>query len=309
MTNYGASSVEQLGDFYITAVSSSYNPFTSLSQALSASSASSAFIPTFTPHFTSSASSSTSSSDGGGLSADAIRGIAIGVSLGVCAIFILLAIFIVRKRRANRRKQASQPNLPPAYTPNAPMQQQTNPAYQPVAQHDQQYPPNQAGYFSPPAPGKDGAMVSSQPALSPMQDPNHQHRYSTTNTSLLSPNSTGPGTGSISGRDSAYRNNGVASPTITEVDGSDRPMPEADSIQRPQSTHQGMVSPMQSIHSPGSPPPSNGHFMQQYGNANQSQQPGQGHVQNGYVAPHAGIYEMPHVQPYLGPHEMPNERH
>ncbi|KAL8722057.1 MAG: hypothetical protein Q9225_001379 [Loekoesia sp. 1 TL-2023] len=299
-TNYGASSVQQLSDFYVTAISSTFEPsfFTP-----------STSIPAHSPSITSSPSISYSSNDGGGLSAEAIRGIAIGVSIGVCAIFILLAIFIVRRRRANRIKQASQPNLPPAYTPGAPMQQQNNQAYQPVPQQDQPYSPNQAGYFAPAAPGKDGATVTSQPSLSPGQDPNQQQRYSTATTSLLSPNSTGPGSGSIAGRDSIYKNNNLASPTITEVDGSDRPLPEADSIQRPQSTHQGMVSPMQTGSSTGSPPPPSGHFMQQYGNPGQGQQPGQGSVQNGYVAPHAGTHEMPPTQPYMGPYEMPNERH
>ncbi|KAI4167427.1 MAG: hypothetical protein LQ343_007222 [Gyalolechia ehrenbergii] len=252
-----------------------------------------------------------SSSDDGVLSANAIRGIAIGVSIGVCAILILVAIFIVRRQRANRMKRASQPNLPPAYAPAAPMQlqQQNNVAYQPVPQQDQPYSPDQAGYFAPSVAGKEGATVTSQPSLSPGQDLNQQQRYSNAQTSLLAPNNTGPGASPVSGRDSIYRSNGSASPTITEIDGSERPLPEADSIQRPQSTHQGMVSPMQMGSSAGSPPPSSGHFMQQYGNPSQGQQPGQGQVNDGYMVPRAGTHEMPPTQPYLGPHEMPNERH
>ncbi|KAL9602860.1 MAG: hypothetical protein Q9219_001555 [cf. Caloplaca sp. 3 TL-2023] len=298
-TNYGASSVEQLADFYVTAVSSTYERLTS-----SGSSAFSASAPTRSPLITSSPSTSSSSDDGGGLSADAIRGIAIGVSVGACAIFILLAFIIVRKRRANRMKRAAQPNLPPAYTPGPSMQQHNNQVYQPVPQQDQPYPPNQGGYFAPPAPGKDGAAVTSHASLSPGQDPSQQQRFSTANNSLLSPNT------SVAGRESVYKMTGPTSPTITEVDGSDRPLPEADSIQRPQSTHQGLVSPLQTASNPGSPAPPAGHFMQQYGNPVQGQQqPGQGQMHNGYVAPHAGSHEMPPTQPYMGPYEMPHERH
>ncbi|KAL8933555.1 MAG: hypothetical protein Q9216_006313 [Gyalolechia sp. 2 TL-2023] len=289
--NFGPSSVEQISDFYLTAISSS-------------SSGASSSTPSPPPRITSSTtiSSSSSSDDDEGLSANAIRGIAIGVSIGVFAIFILLAMFIVRRRRANRMKRASQPNLPPAYAPTAPMQQQqqSNGAYQPVPQQDQSYSPNQGGYFAPSGAGK-GPTATTQPSPSLGQDINQQQRYSAANTSLLSPNNTGQGP--VPGRDSIH------SPTITEVDGSDRPLPEADSIQRPQSTHQGMVSPVQMSSSAGSPPPPSGHFMQQYGNPNPGQQPGQGQMHNGYPVPHAGTHEMPPTQPYLGPYEMPNERH
>lgn len=300
-TNFGPSSVEHISDFYLTAISSTIETSTS-----STASSTSLPAPPITPSPT-----IISSSDDGVLSANAIRGIAIGVSIGVCAILILVAIFIVRRQRANRMKRASQPNLPPAYAPAAPMQlqQQNNVAYQPVPQQDQPYSPDQAGYFAPSVAGKEGATVTSQPSLSPGQDLNQQQRYSNAQTSLLAPNNTGPGASPVSGRDSIYRSNGSASPTITEIDGSERPLPEADSIQRPQSTHQGMVSPMQMGSSAGSPPPSSGHFMQQYGNPSQGQQPGQGQVNDGYMVPRAGTHEMPPTQPYLGPHEMPNERH
>ena len=124
----------------------------------------------YTPRYTYSSdsytSSSSSSDSGAGLSAGAIRGIAIGVSLGVCLVFILLAIFIVKRRRANRMKRAAQPNLPPAYSPGAPMQQQppppSNPAYQPVAQQDPSY---QGGYFAPEAVGKNNGNFSHDPTL------------------------------------------------------------------------------------------------------------------------------------------------
>lgn len=297
-TNLGPSSVEQLADFYETAISSSF----SLTNAAVTTRASVTY-PSYTP----SSSNSYTSSGGGGLSAQAIRNIAIGVSVGVCAIFILVAVFIVRRRRANRMKRASQPNLPPAYTPNAPMQlqQQTSQAYQPVSQQDQSYPPTQAGYFGPSAPGKGGVAVTSQPSLSPGQNPNAQQRYSTTSASHPSPNSTRQSHGSIAGRDSFM----PTSPTITEIDGSNRLLPEADSIQRPLSTHTGMVSPLATGSSAGSPPPATGHFMQHHGNPAQEQQPGQGQVHNGYVAPRQGTHEVASTQPFLGPHEMPNERH
>lgn len=289
-TNFGPSSVEQLADFYETAISSSFASITR---------------PSVT--YTSSSSYSYTSSGAGGLSASAIRGIAIGVSLGVCVLFILLAIFIVRRRRANRMKRASQPNLPPAYTSSAPMQlrQQTSQAYQPVPQQDQPYPPAQAGYFAPSPSGKDGVTVTSQPSLSPSQSHNQQQIYSTANVSQLSPNSARQSHGSIAGRDSYM----PTSPTITEVDGSDRPLPEADSIQRPLSTHTGMVSPMATGSNAGSPPPPTGHFMQHHGNPAPGQQPGQGQGQAGYVAPRPDTHEVASTQPHLGPHEMPNERH
>lgn len=305
-TNFGlATSVEQLGAFYDTAISSSVTP--TIAPVPAAATTSSEYAPYTTSSPSYSSSSSSSSSDGGGLSAAAVRGIAIGISLGACVIFILLAIFIVRRRRANRMKQASQPNIPPAYTPNAPMQQQKPQVYQPVPQQDQPYASTQAGYFAPSAPGKDNATVTTQPSLSPGQDANPQERYSTANTSLLSPNSTGQGQGSVAGRDSYYKP--PYSPTVTEVDGSDRPLPEADSIQRPLSSHTGMVSPVQSGSSTGSPPPPSGHFMQQYGNPTQTQQPGQGQPHNGYVAPRPGTHEVAPSQAYLGPYEMSNERH
>ncbi|KAL8704148.1 MAG: hypothetical protein Q9201_002698 [Fulgogasparrea decipioides] len=295
-----ASSVEFLADYYITAISSTLAPSTdpfSFTRAPASASTSTTYH----------GYTSDDTSSGGGLSAGAIRGIAIGVSIAVCVIFILLAVFIVRRRRANRIKRASQPNLPPAYTPGPPMQQQTNQVYQPVPQHDQSYPTTQAGYF-PPAPGKDGATAKPQPALSPGQDPNHQQRQSVASTALLSPPSE-HGHGSIAGRDSVYKNNGPVSPTITEVDGTGRPLPEADSIQRPTSSHQGMVSPMLSGSNGGSPPPPGGHVMQQYGNLNQTpQQQGQSPVHNGYIPPHPGTHEVAHTQPYMGPYEMPHER-
>lgn len=298
-----ASSVEFLNDYYITAIGSTLAPSSAPFSFTRASSAS-ATHPTLSSYTSSSAyTSSSSSSDGGGLSADAIRGIAIGVSLGICLIFILLAIFIVRKRRANRMKRASQPNLPPAYTPGPGMQQPGNPAYQPVSQQDHGYPPTAAGYFGP-VPVKDGNGVTPQ---SPSQGYDPHQRQSVVSTALLSPPSE-HGHGSIAGRESVYKNNGPLSPSITEVDGSDRPLPEADSIQRPTSTHQGMVSPMSTgAHSSSPPPP--GNFMQQHGIPGYGQQQAQGQRYDGYVAPHSGAHEVAHTQPYLGPHEMPSQRY
>ncbi|KAL8901861.1 MAG: hypothetical protein Q9207_004993 [Kuettlingeria erythrocarpa] len=302
-TNSGLpSSVKQLSDFYETAISSSF----SLTNA-AVTTRPSVTYPSYTSRYTPSSSYSYTSSGGGGLSTQAIRGIAIGVSIGVCALFILLAIFIVRRRRANRMKRASQPNLPPAYTPSAPMQlqQQASQVYQPVPQQDQSYPPTQAGFFAPSASGKSGVAVTSQPSLSPGQNPNQQQRYSSTmSASHPSPNSTRQSHGSIAGRDSFM----PTSPTITEIDGSNRPLPEADSIQRPLSTHTGMVSPLAAGSSAGSPPPATGHFMQHHGNPAQEQPPGQGQVHNGYAAPRQGTHEVAATQPFLGPHEMPNER-
>ncbi|KAL8806090.1 MAG: hypothetical protein Q9200_005170 [Gallowayella weberi] len=307
------SSVQFLADYYVTAISStlapSTDPFGFARPSAGPSSSASPYTSTY------------SSDDGGGLSAEAIRGISIGVSIGVCVIFIALAIFIVRRRRAKRVKRAAQPSLPPAYSPNAPMQQQassSNPSYQPIPQQDQTYPSTQTGYFPPGTVGKDnGATVTSQPSTAvspPAQTP--QQRHSTAPSSFLSPNA------SDHGRDSLYRPNGPVSPTITEVDGSGRPLPEADSIERPTSTHQGMVSPMQTGGNGGSPlPPYAPPLTQQYVNQEQQQraqqygnppqQPGQGQMQmqNGYVAPRVGTYEVAPTQAYAGPYEMPDGRH
>ncbi|KAL8978129.1 MAG: hypothetical protein Q9177_006484 [Variospora cf. flavescens] len=299
-TNNGLSSVEQLADFYITAISSSF----SLTEA--PATASSPTSPRYPPSYTASPTYS-SSSDDEGLSANAIRGIAAGVSVGVCAIFILLAIFIVKRRRANRLKRASQPNQPPAYSPSVPMEQ-TPQAYQPVPQQDQSYPPAQAGYFAPSGPAKGGAEVNTQPSLSPGQDANQNQRHSAANHSLLSPNSTGQGSGAAAGRDS-YRSYAPTSPTITEVDGSERPIPEADGLQRPLSSHTGMVSPIHAGSSAASPPPANGQFVQQYGNSTHGQQPGHGQARDSYISPRPGTHEVAPTQPYLGPYEMPNERY
>ncbi|KAL9019956.1 MAG: hypothetical protein Q9185_002810 [Variospora sp. 1 TL-2023] len=287
-------------DFYITAISSSF----SLTEA--AATASSPTSPRYTASYTASPSY-ISSSDDEGLSANAIRGIAAGVSVGVCAIFILLAIFIVKRRRANRLKRASQPNLPPAYSPSVPMEQ-TPQAYQPVSQQDQSYPPAQAGYFAPSGPTKEGVEVNTQPSLSPGQDANQNQRHSAANHSLLSPNSNGQGSGAAAGRDS-YRSYAPTSPTITEVDGSERPIPEADGLQRPLSSHTGMVSPIHAGSSTASPPPANGQFVQQYGNSTHGQQPGHGQARDSYISPRPGTHEVAPTQPYLGPYEMPNERY
>ncbi|KAL8800198.1 MAG: hypothetical protein Q9182_005356 [Xanthomendoza sp. 2 TL-2023] len=302
------SSVEFLADYYITAVSKTLAPSTDPFSTRSSSAS---------PY-----TSSYSSDDGGGLSAEAIRGIAIGVSVGVCVIFIALAMFIVRRRRARRVKKAAQPTLPPAYSPNVPMQQQapgSNHAYQPVPQQDQNYSSAQPGYFPPGTVDKNnGTTVTSQPSTAaspPVQTP--QQRHSTAPSSFLSPNA------SDHGRDSLYRPNGPVSPTITEVDGSGRPLPEADSIERPTSTHQGMVSPVQTGGHGGSPlPPYAPPLTQQSANQEQQQQraqqsgipqqqPGQGQMQtqSGYVAPRAGTYEVAPTQAYAGPYEMPDGRH
>ncbi|KAL9029185.1 MAG: hypothetical protein Q9180_007061, partial [Flavoplaca navasiana] len=302
-TNTGLS-VENLADYYVTAIGSTLDASQGLFSLDEESSSGSRTRASYTPRYTYSPDSYTSSSSysdsGAGLSAGAIRGIAIGVSLGVCLVFILLAIFIVKRRRANRVKRAAQPNLPPAYSPGAPMQQQppppSNPAYQPVAQQDPSY---QGGYFAPEAVGKNnGTSVMTQPSVSPSALQTPQQRHSAAPSSFLSPNA------GDQGRESFYR--GPVSPTITEVDGSGRPLPEADSIQRPTSTHQGMVSPMTSA----SPPPPN--TTSQYGQHYAQSQPGQqtqGQVQNGYVPPRAGTHEAPVNHAYSGPYEMPNRQH
>ncbi|KAL8946381.1 MAG: hypothetical protein Q9183_007914 [Haloplaca sp. 2 TL-2023] len=156
------------------------------------------------------------------------------------------------------------------------MQIQPSPSYQPVPQQDQAYAPNHAGYFSP-AEVKDGPTVTSQSTLSPGQVPDYQQRQSTPSTSMLSPN---PDHNRLS-------------------------MSGIESLQRPTSTHQGMVSPMQTNSTVGSPTPPVSMFMQRHGSPNPTQQSSH----NSYVAPPPGTHEAPHTQPDLGPYEMPNERH
>lgn len=293
-TSGRAFSVQFLADHYVTAIGSTLAPsgdpfsitkeFTTSPRALVTSPPSSTYGPPDTDR--------SDSGGGGGLSAGAIRGIAIGISVGACVIFILLAIFIVKRRRANRMKRATQPNLPPAYSPTAPMQQQppssSNPAYQAVPQHDQSHPATHGGYFIADTVGKNNgtSVITQQPSLSPPPSQTSQQRHSAAPSSFLSPNT------SEQGRDSFYKPNGPVSP-VTEVDGSVRPLPEADSIARPMSTHQGMVSPTVTGH----PPP-------QYGQP----QPSQGQVHGGYVPPRVGSHEAPPNQAYAGPYEMPDQR-
>ncbi|KAL9048856.1 MAG: hypothetical protein Q9206_005815, partial [Seirophora lacunosa] len=156
--------------------------------------------------------------------------------------------------------------------------QPTPQVYQPVPQRDQSYAPTQAGYFPHSGPGKGAAGVIPHPDLSPGQKPPLPQRHSTANSSLLSPNSAVQGSGAAAGRDS-YKIYSPTSPTLTEVDGSERPLPEADSIQRPLSNHTGtsMVSPIEASSGTGSPPPTNG--------------------QSSYVDPRPGTYEDPKTLP------------
>ncbi|KAL8949742.1 MAG: hypothetical protein Q9222_004173 [Ikaeria aurantiellina] len=308
-SNLFASSVEFLADYYLTAISSSLPATNGFLPATTSrtrgGSRTTSHTSSYTPRYTSSSSYTSSSDSDSGLSIGAIRGIAIGVSLGVFVLFMVLAIFIVRRRRANRIKRASQPNLPPAYTPSPGMMQQSNPTYQPVSQQDQSSGPPQAGYFGPNAPGKDhSSTVTSQPAITPSPglapNPQQDQRQSVGTNSLLSPSST-------AGRDSYYPGIPPVSPTFTEVDGTGRPLPEADSIQRPTSTHQGMVSPMQAGSSTAGS--ATGQVVQQYGRGSQAQQQTSGPIRNGYVAPPARTHELEPTQADPGPYEMPNERH
>ncbi|KAI4107819.1 MAG: hypothetical protein LQ339_002429 [Xanthoria mediterranea] len=295
-TSRRALSVQFVEDHYATAITgslaSSENSFTKESTTSPSARA------TSPPSSTYDSPDTERSDSGDGLSAGAIRGIAIGISVGACVIFILLAIFIVKRRRANRMKRATQPNLPPAYSPSAPMQQQplssSNPAYQAVPQHDQSHPATHGGYFTPDTVGKNNgtSVITQQPSLSPPPSQTPQQRHSAAPSSFLSPNT------SEQGRDSFYKPNGPISP-VTEVNGSGRPLPEADSIARPMSTHQGMVSPTVTGNpaSPNLPP--------QYGQP----QPSQGQVHGGYVPPRVGSHEAPPNQANAGPYEMPDQRH
>ncbi|KAL8662088.1 MAG: hypothetical protein Q9168_008308 [Polycauliona sp. 1 TL-2023] len=206
----------------------------------------------------------TSSSDTGvGLSLGAIQGIAIGISVGACVVFILLAICIVKRRRAKRMKRATQPTLPPAYSSSAPPYQQApthgNATYQPIPLQDQSH---HSGYFGPEAIGTNNrTSVIHQPTLSPpaSQAPQQYH----------------------SG------------------------MPHGDIMQRPTSTHQGMVSPMTTSSSP--PPNPMQQYGQQYAQLQQSHSY-QGQAHDGYAPPRADLHEAPLNQAYSGPYEMPNQQ-
>ena len=317
-SDFSAETVEFLADFYLTAIGSTLAPS---SEPFGFDRASATRYITLSSSPSSVPSSTSSSSVSHHLTQDVVRGIAIGVSVGVCAIFILVAWLIVRKRRQNRMKRASRPNLPPAYTPAAgapPPSMQQQGIYQSVPQQDQLYPPTQAGYYTT---GKDDVNTSTA-ALSPGSPPQAQgqQRHSIPNTALLSPSST---QGHLPGSD-YYKGAGPVSPTITEVDGADRPLPEADGVQRPLSSmspmQTGGISPISTDGGHGAAI-QQGHFMQQYGNPAQAspvqvgqfgmnaQSQGQGRpVNSGYVRPHPRTYEMEPTQPYLGPHEMPGGR-
>ncbi|KAL8992044.1 MAG: hypothetical protein Q9169_007420 [Polycauliona sp. 2 TL-2023] len=266
-TTARAFSVEFLADYYITAIgstlASSRGPFT-VSKEAAASSTSSSYRSSYTYKSDRSSSYTSTSDSAGGLSVGAIQGIAIGISVAACAVFIGLAICIVKRRRAKRIKQNAQATLPPAYSPRAPVSQlpftPSNPVYQVVPQQDQSYNAYHGGYFAPDAVGTNNrTSVLTQPTLS-------------------SPTSQQPPCG----------------------------IAEADGLQRPTSTHQGMVSPMTTSSSP--PPNSMPQFGQQYAHL-QQQQSNQGQAHNGYAPPRVGIHEAPLNQAHLGPYEMPDQRH
>ena len=270
------SSVELLRDFYMTELSSTLGAATEKFPYTLDVAASSSATPTF-----SSSPSSGDDDDGGGngLSTGTIRGIAIGVSVGVFLIFCAIAFFIVHKRRQRRRKAASQPNLPPAYSP--PMQQPGPQPYQPVPQSD----PG-AGYFTPNDVSKTGAVAESKPATSPA-DP----RFSPANSTHLSPPVGGPQMQSTAGGNTPmdyYR--GPASPTVTEVDGIETQRPlsgvSANASMAPE-RHYTPYSPSISTMGPG---------QSQFG-------------EGSYVAPHGNAQEVEPRPAFTGPYEMSHDRH
>lgn len=224
--------VEFMNDFYITAIGSTLapaataNPFGFTASAYLdsfADSATDSGTGTGSGSMTGLAAQSSSASSSGsssstiynpphsGLPQGAIDGIAAGVAVIGALITGLVAFCCIRARRRKRIAAASRPS---AYFP-PPMQQQAQAApppkafdgYQSVPQQDQQYtqypgPHQQAQpYFPPPA-----------SAVSPQSTSANDPRFSTANSSLLSPRPSEP-----ERRQSYYKPQ--LSPTVTEVDG------------------------------------------------------------------------------------------
>ena len=201
--------VEFLNDFYITAIGSTLapnpttNPF-----GYTASASLDPYIAT--PTSSGTASSTTSNTHHSGLPQGAIDGIAAGAAVIGVLIIGIVAFFCIRSRR---RKRISAATNPPAYLP-PPMQEQTQApppkafdGYHSVPQQEQQYtqypgPHQQAQSYFPP----------SASAVSPQTPTTSDPRFSTANTSLLSPRPSEP-----EQRKSYYKP--PLSPTVTEVDG------------------------------------------------------------------------------------------
>ena len=241
-SQYLVSSVEWLADYYITAIGSTLAPTT---DPLAFTADSSRSATTISPSF----SRSSSTNDPGdaethtGLAAAAIGGIAAGAGLVVCAILGFLIWCCLRRRK--RSRIAASPNgiqnTPQAYAQQGPppMQQQTQPNYQPVAQQDPQFhgsgqfQPTQAGYFGGPTePSKDNGAYThvspvTSPALSkvdpvarPFSTVSSQPSEGTLTQQHLGPpvpGYPGPLAGGAAQPASYYKQ--PHSPTITEVDG------------------------------------------------------------------------------------------
>ena len=238
-------SVEFLGDYYSTAIGSTFSlapaSFSSQSQATgaaeSASSASSASRSTHSHAVGSSTSTSSSITEssrnnGTGLAQAAIDGIAAGVSLLVCVVAGVIVFFCLRSRKRKRlaASQAIASHAPPTYQPPPMQQHQTG--YQTVPQQDTQfqgspnYQPTQAGYYGGPSdPQKtEGAYSHVSPVGSPSPSAAEPRPFSVVSTQPtidqrpmnLSPPLTGarPSGGAAQ----EYYKQPV-SPTVTEVDG------------------------------------------------------------------------------------------
>ncbi|KAI4158788.1 MAG: hypothetical protein LQ342_007135 [Letrouitia transgressa] len=280
---FGGSSVELLRDFYLTAISSTLGspgdsfPFTIDPAQTSPTSSPETTVPSFTENHP--------EDNDGGLSEGAIRGIAIGVSVGAFVIFCAIAFFIVSKRRQRRRKALSQSNPPPAYSP--PAMQQPGQPYQHVPHNDH------AGYFAP-GPNKAGGFTTAKPAISPPGPP-----YGSPGQNLLSPPS------SEYQRQSMASSGGTPtefykppSPGFTEADGRPRPIPEVDgtTMERPLSSASGGASQApERYYTPYSPSISTQGPQSQFG-------------EGSYVPPPRGSHEVEPRPPYSGPYEMPQDR-
>jgi len=225
--------LEFLNDYYITAIGStiaSESASASLGAAETAASASATGSGFFTGTISSfgagptdntySGSSYNYNSGSSGLPIAAIDGIAAGVSILGVAIIGAIIFFCARSRKRKRIAAASRPNIP---IPLPPSMQMSPPQYEPPKtfdgyqgvpqqeqqQQQQQYPqyasfqPSQTAYASPPGPPS---------TLSPQTTGNPDPRFSTANTSFITPQS--PET---DGRQSYYKP--PLSPEIREVDG------------------------------------------------------------------------------------------
>ncbi|KAL8791663.1 MAG: hypothetical protein Q9195_005746 [Heterodermia aff. obscurata] len=235
-SHFGTSSVEFLSDYFNddgSTAAATTDLFTNADNTFAADSTSSE--PTSSRSTSSSSFSSSDDSDDDntntGLASAAIGGIAAGAGLVICAILGFIIWCCLRRRKRARLAASSSSHTmtqnnapPPVFAPQGPppMQQPTQPNYQPVPQQDPtqyhgsgQFQPTQAGYYGGPTePTKDsGAYTHVSPVASPALsnvDPVGARPFSTV--------SSQPSESTQHLQPTSYYKQ-PHSPTITEVDG------------------------------------------------------------------------------------------